>query len=73
VLLGGQQLVEEWHRRALVEGGAFGEEFLPSCLEGLLELGAHPVGCVGVQAAHLVAEALLGEDLGRAFLGIHVL
>jgi hypothetical protein len=38
----------------------------------VLEVVAHPVGCVGVQAAHagdLVAEALLGEDLGNAILG----
>jgi len=41
-------------------------------LKGLHQVGAHPVGDVGVQAAHaghLVAESVLGEDLGRAFLG----
>jgi hypothetical protein len=55
-----------------VDGGAFGEGFLPSGLECLHQLRAHPVGDVGVQAAHsghLVAESLLSEDLGRAFLG----
>ena len=38
----------------------------------MLEVVAHPVGGVGVEAAHagdLVAEALLGEDLGDAVLG----
>jgi hypothetical protein len=41
-------------------------------LKGLHQLGAHPVGDVDVQTAHaghLVAESLLSEDLGRAFLG----
>jgi hypothetical protein len=38
----------------------------------LLQLIAHPVGGVGVEAAyagHLLAEALFGEDLGDAVLG----
>jgi hypothetical protein len=38
----------------------------------LLEVASHPVGGVGVQAAHagyLVAEALFGEDPGDAVLG----
>jgi hypothetical protein len=45
---------------------------VPSGLEGVLQIVAHTVGGVGVEAAHagyLVAEALLGEDLGDAFLG----
>ena len=41
-------------------------------LEGLPEVVAHPLGGVGVEAAHprhLVAEALLGEDLRDAIFG----
>jgi hypothetical protein len=41
-------------------------------LEGGPEVVAHAVGGVSVEAAHagdLVAEALLGEDLGDAILG----
>jgi hypothetical protein len=68
----GQQFVEKRHGRTRVDGGAFLERFLPSGLESVHEFGAHPVGDVGVQAAHaghLVAESLLGQDLRRAFLG----
>ena len=54
------------------DGRAGAKGVFPSRLECVLEVVAHPVGGVGVQAAHagdLVAEALLGEDLGDAVLG----
>jgi hypothetical protein len=55
-----------------MEGGSFAERVLPAGLEGGLEVFAHPVGGVGVEAAHaghLVAEAVLGEDLRDAIFG----
>jgi hypothetical protein len=55
-----------------VQGGAGVEGVVPAGLEGGLEVVAHAVGGVGVQAAHagdFVAEALLGEDFGDAVFG----
>jgi hypothetical protein len=55
-----------------VGGCADAQGVLPAGLEGGHEVVAHPVGGVGVQAAHaghLVASALLGEDLGDAIFG----
>jgi hypothetical protein len=52
--------------------GAGAERVFPAGLERLFEVVAHPGGGVGVEAAHagyLVAEALLGQDLGDAVLG----
>src|SRR6266705_1054677 len=48
------------------------ERVLPAGLKGLDQGLAHPVRDVGIEAAHarhLVAEALLGEDVGNAVLG----
>ena len=56
----------------IVEGGPFAQGLLPAGLEGGLEVLAHPVGGVGVEAAHaghLVAEPMLGEDLRDAVFG----
>jgi hypothetical protein len=47
-------------------------ESSPTGLERLDQRGAHPVGDVGVEAAHarhLVAQAAFGEDVGDAVLG----
>jgi hypothetical protein len=55
-----------------VYGGAGPERVVPAGLERGLEVVAHAVGGVGVEAAHsghLVAEALFGEDLGDAVFG----
>ena len=55
-----------------MDGGAGAQRILPAGLESVLEVVAHPVGGVRVEAAHswhLMAEALLGEDLGDAILG----
>jgi hypothetical protein len=55
-----------------MDGGAFAEGVVPAGLKRLLEVVAHPVRGVDVEAAHaryLVAEALLGEDLRDAVLG----
>jgi hypothetical protein len=49
-----------------VDGGAGAEGVVPAGLECGLEVVAHAVGGVGVEATyawHFVAEALLGEDL----------
>jgi hypothetical protein len=67
-----QEFVEQRDRRAPVDGGAGAEGILPAGLERGLEVVAHTVRGVGVEAAHawyLVAQALLGEDLGDAVLG----
>ena len=55
-----------------VDGRALAQRVHPAGLEGGFQVGAHPLGGVGVEAAHaghLVAEALLGEDLGDAIFG----
>jgi hypothetical protein len=67
-----EEFVEQWERRAGVNGGAVAEGVVPAGLERGLEVVAHAVGGVGVEATHawdLVAEALFGEDLGDAVLG----
>jgi len=67
-----QQLVEQRHGRARVEGGTGAEGLFPAGLEGGLEFVAHSVRGVGVETAHpgdLVAEPLLGEDLGDVIFG----
>ena len=67
-----QQLVEQRHWRARADSGAGAQRLFPAGLEGCVELVQHPVRCVGVQAAypgHLVAEPLLGEDLGDPVFG----
>jgi hypothetical protein len=69
---GAQEFVEQWDRRALVDGGAGAEGILPTGLECGLEVVAQAFQGVGVEAVHvwyLVAQALLGEDLGDAVLG----
>jgi hypothetical protein len=66
-----QQLVEQRHGRVRVDGRAGAQRVLPTSLERGLQLVAHPLRGVGVQAAHagyLVPEALLGEDLRYAVL-----
>jgi hypothetical protein len=68
----GQEFVEQWERRVRVDGGACTEGFGPAGLERLLEVVAHALGGVGIEATHagyLVAETLLGEDLRDAILG----
>ena len=55
-----------------VEGSPFAQGLLPAGLEGELEVLAHPVGDVSVEtthAGHLVAQAMLGEDLRDAIFG----
>jgi hypothetical protein len=55
-----------------VDGGAGAPRLLPAVLEGVLEVVAHPVRGVRVQAAHaghLVTQALLSEDLRDAIFG----
>ncbi|MGD0373599.1 MAG: hypothetical protein ABSB01_03290 [Streptosporangiaceae bacterium] len=55
-----------------VDGRAVAEGFFPAGLEGGFQVVSHPVRGVGVQAAHpwhLMAEPLLGKDLGDAVLG----
>ena len=55
-----------------MDGSAGVQGVLPAGLERVLQLVAHPVRRVGVEATHaghLVAEALLGEDLGDAIFG----
>jgi hypothetical protein len=67
----GEEFVEQRDRRAGVDGGAFAEGVVPAGLERGLEVVAHTVGGVGIEAAHawhLVAETLLGEDLRDAIL-----
>jgi hypothetical protein len=68
----GEEFVEQRDGRAGVDGGAFSQAVVPAVLERLLEVVAHAVGGVGVEAAHagdLVAEALFGEDFRDAVLG----
>ena len=77
----GVRLVAAVRRQQFVECGDGGvgaarrpgpERFLSAGLERLDERLAHPFRYVGVEAAHarhLVAEALLGEDVGDAVLG----
>jgi hypothetical protein len=66
-----------WRAGARARGdGAVVERVFPSGLEYVLKIVAHPVGGVGVEAAHagdLVAEALLGEDPGMPSSAIQVL
>jgi hypothetical protein len=56
----------------VVEGGPFAERVLPAGLESGLEVLAHPVGSVRVEAAHagnLVTQAMLGQVLRDAVFG----
>jgi hypothetical protein len=65
--VGVEEAVEEGHGGTGADGGAGAEGGFPAGLEGGGQLVAHPGGGVGVDAADagdLVAEALLGEDLG---------
>ena len=67
-----EEFVEQRDWRVRVDDGAGAQGVTPAGLKRGLEVVAHPVGGVGVEAAHagdLVAEALLGEDLGDAVLG----
>ena len=67
-----QQVIEQRDRGVRVDGGALPEGLFPSGLEGGRQVLAHPLGGVGVQAAHpgnLVSQPLLGQDLGNAVLG----
>jgi hypothetical protein len=65
----GQKFVEQRNGRVGVDGGSSGQRFFPAGLQSDLEIIAHPVRGVRVKAAHaghLVAETLLGQDLGDA-------
>jgi hypothetical protein len=70
--VGCQHLVEQGDGGVAAGRGAGPQRVVPTGLERLDEWVAHPVRDVGVEAAqarHLVAEALLGEDVGDAVLG----
>lgn len=64
-----QEFVEQRNGRVRVDGCAGAQRFFPAGLQSVLQVVAHPVRGVGIEpthAGHLVAQALLGQDLRDA-------